>query len=784
MRYIHICILFIFCASTSTNAQTWRKDSKMAVQLAKQGRFAESAEKYESAWKLKNNKTEFIEKAGEYYALVRDYKRAAEAYRNIRDNKDYPSARYFFARALKQSGQYTEASQEFSEFANSYKGKDRVSVTEVVQNEIKGCEMAQQFLKNAGKTTIQLSRLSNLVNSSEADFAPIPFADDILYFSSTISGKAVIYRSQKSSGSWNKAILPTGIPTEKEKNVCNGSFSPDGKRFYFTECGGSNTDNLSATCKIYVIIKNDNSWSSPIKLRESINIPTANVSQPFSTQLGDKEILYYASDAEGGIGKMDIWQTTRNITAGDLDFSTPTNLGASVNTIGDDITPYFDTSENMLYFSSNAHLTTGGFDIFKTKMANNIWSKPENVGFPYNSNADDYYFVKNKNKTGGFLVSNRVYGKEKTVTTNEDIFEFSAPTKTLAIRGQILQKDNSSILKDTRITLYEVMNNTQKRLLQTKNNPEADYEFALLPNNKYRLEAEKKGFKTTFYEFSSAKTDSTINGITYNIYLEKQDKPSETSVSTYIEDKTSTKPNSNSSANSKPNSNSNTNASANTSTSTKLNSNSNSKPNSSVGTNTNSNANTSTKPNSSVGTNTNSKPNSSTSSSTATSIGENTKTSESTSTKPTDKTVEKPISPINTDKTSDKTDVLAAKGNDTNFGIGKGTSVGIMPLYETIGPNSEHLLTSAPKQKGTYYKIQILATKDFSADEPRYRSVRDLGRMDTEYIVGKGLSRVLLADFFVYEDAERLLPQVQQNREFKTAYIVKYQDGQRIGTGR
>ena len=725
MRYFFIYITLIFCILANANAQTWRKDSKMAAQLAKQGRFAESAEKYEAAWKEKNKKTEFIEKAGEYYALVRDYKRAAEAYRNIKDNSDFPLARYFFARALKQDGQYTEASQEFSEFVNSYKGKDKTSLTEVIQNEIKGCEMAQQFLKNAGKTPIQFARLSNLVNSSEADFAPIPFADDILYYSSTISGRAVIYRTQKSNGSWSKGVLPAGIPTMKEKNVCNGSFGADGKRFYFTECGGSNTDDLSATCKIYVIIKNDNTWSSPIKLRDNINVTNANVSQPFSTQLGDKEILYFSSDVSGGNGKMDIWQTTRNITAGDLDFSTPTNLGSGVNTVGDDITPYFDVSENTLYFSSNALLTTGGFDIFKTKMTNNAWSKPENAGFPYNSNADDYYFVKNKNKTGGFLVSNRVYGKEKTTTTNEDIFEFSSPTKTLSIRGQVLQKDNSAGLKDTRITLYEVMSNTQKRLLQTKNNVESDYEFALLPDKKYRLEAEKKDFKTTFYEFSSTKTDSTTNGISYIIYLENQEKSSTTTVSNYIEDskKTTAKPTETVKATDK-------------------------KPASQPVVIAPKPVTVATVP-------------------------------EKTNVKPSEKPVVKPN--VTDTKPSEKTDVLVSKGD---VGMGKGTSVGIMPLYETVGPNSEHLLTSAPKQKGTYYKIQILATKDFTADEPRYRVVRDLGRMDTEYIVGKGLSRVLLADFFVYEDVERLLPQIQQNKEFKTAYIVKYQDGQRVGTGK
>ena len=726
MRYLFIYITLIFSILTNANAQNWRKDSKLAAQYAKQGRFTEAAEKYESAWKEKNKKTEFIEKAGQYYALVRDYKRTAEAYRNIKNDKDFPLARYFFARALKQDGQYTEASSEFSEFVNTYKGKDRESLTEVVQNEIKGCEMAQQLLKNAGKTPIQFARLSNLVNSSEADFAPIPFADDILYYSSTVSGKAVIYRTQKSNGSWTKAILPSGIPTSKEKNVCNGSFSADGKRFYFTQCGGSGTEDLSATCNIYMIIKNSDSWSSPVKLKASINVPKANVTQPFATQLGEKEILYFASDAAGGSGKTDIWQATRNTISGDMEFSAPTNLGAAINTVGDDITPFFDISDNTLYFSSNAHLTTGGFDIFKTKYNNNAWTKPENVGFPYNSNADDYYFTKNKSKSGGFLVSNRIYGKEKTVTTNEDIFEFSSPNKTLAIRGQVLQKENSSALKDIRITLYEVMSNTQKRLLQSKPNSESDYEFALLPDKKYRLEAEKKGFKTTFYEFSTLKTDSTANGISYNIYLENQEKSSGTTVSSYIED--SKKPVLTTTTAAKPTA-----------------------------------QNTSTKP--------------ATASEKANPqqpvvVAKPTATPTKTDTKP---VVEKPI--VN----APKTDVLAAKGDA--MAVGKGSSQGL-PLYEIVGPNSEHLLTSAPKQKGIYYKIQILATKEFSIEEPRYRSVRDLGRMDTEYIIGKGLSRVLLADFFMYEDAERLLPQVQQNKEFKTAYIVKYQDGERIGTGK
>jgi hypothetical protein len=756
MRYFTFYILFIFCFLNQAEAQSWRKLSKMASQLAKNGQYAEAAEKYEAAWKEKNSKTEFIEKAGEYYALVRDYKRATEAYRNLKDNPKIPFAKYYFARSLKQDGQYTDASREFSEFITIYKGKDKESLTSVIENEIKGCELAQQMIKNGTKNTTQFSRISSLVNSSEAEFAPVPFADDILYFSSTISGKAVIYRSQKSNGSWNKAALANGIPVSNDKNICNGSFSSDGKRFYFTICGTDEENKLVAKCKIYVITKNQNSWSEPIKLNDNINASGANVSQPFVTQFGEKEVLYFSSDASGGSGNMDIWQSSRNALSDNLAFSSATNLGANVNTPGDDITPYYDAAESTLYFSSNAQISIGGHDIFKSKNNNNVWSKAENIGLPYNSNADDYYFTKNKSKNGGFLVSNRIYGKEKTVTTNEDIFEFSNPSKPLVINGKVLQKANSVPLKDVRVTLYEVMSNTQKRLLQTKMIGETDYEFALLLDKKYRLETEKKGFKNTFYEFGTSKNDSTSNGISYNIYVENQEKPSDVTVKPYIEDP------------SKPTTNTpkqNTDVVKNTKTNVPKSSGTKSNPTTTSSSNT---------PNS------NSAANSTTATPQQPTKNNNEKTVEKTIEKTPTKTTETAATnkPTPTDlpkNTTGSSDIFTAKG---------GTSVGNMPLYEMISATNERLLTSAPKQTGTYYKIQIVATRDFSYEDSKYRPIRDFGRMDTEYIIGKNVNRVLLADFFAYEDAEKLLPQVQQNREFKTAYIVKYENGIRIGNAK
>jgi cell division septation protein DedD len=107
------------------------------------------------------------------------------------------------------------------------------------------------------------------------------------------------------------------------------------------------------------------------------------------------------------------------------------------------------------------------------------------------------------------------------------------------------------------------------------------------------------------------------------------------------------------------------------------------------------------------------------------------------------------------------------------------TSVGTMPLYETTSKRNEALITSAPKHPGAYFKIQIVAMKRFDFEEKIYDPIRGMGRADMEYIVKKDMVRVLLADFFKREDAQKLLPEIRKNREFSGAFIVQYTDGVR-----
>ena len=86
----------------------------------------------------------------------------------------------------------------------------------------------------------------------------------------------------------------------------------------------------------------------------------------------------------GGFGDLDIWFVPMQGSA--------INLGNGINTTGKEVTPFYHSTERVLYFSSDFHPGLGGFDIFKSVWDEN-WGLVQNVGKPLNSNANDLYYV-------------------------------------------------------------------------------------------------------------------------------------------------------------------------------------------------------------------------------------------------------------------------------------------------------------------------------------------------------------------------------------------------------
>jgi hypothetical protein len=171
----------------------------------------------------------------------------------------------------------------------------------------------------------------------------------------------------------------------------------------------------SLRCEIYRSERmKEGGWAAAERLPNPINSNSYTTTQPNLEwqQSSGSEWLYFCSDRPGGQGNMDIWRVELK---NDLTECEPYNLGTPINSIDAEATPYFDDKTKRLYFSSRWHFGLGGFDIFYSEyQAEGTWTEPINLGIPFNSAANDLYYVVNKDDTSGYIASNRAGSRSLT----------------------------------------------------------------------------------------------------------------------------------------------------------------------------------------------------------------------------------------------------------------------------------------------------------------------------------------------------------------------------------
>ena len=683
-----VLLVFSLCIFSTLQAQSnmsWKKHIKLAEEMMAAGKYANAAANYEAAWNQKPKKTEYIFNAAEAYYRVKDYLNAANAYSNIKDMNDiYPLIGLKYARCLKQSERYDQAIEAFRAFGDSYTGQSKTVLMDILQTEVQGCELGKRFL-NGGNSDATVTLLGKKINSSYEEFSPFLYSNDILFFSSTIGDKAKIYRTQRSGRDWSRPTVPDNFPVIANDHFCNGVMSPDGERFYFNICDGKTPWGImQSRCEIFVIRKSADSWSEPQRLQEYINMEGITNLQPQVVHQSGNEYIFFASNREGGQGGMDIWYISRELSNDDMEFTFPINLGPSVNTLGDEISPFYDKSTKSLYFSSNGQVTIGGFDVYKaienrsTDGSKTSWALPENLGVPYNSSADDYGYILDKNNNSGLMVSNRKYGNIKTSTNNDDIFEFFAAGEmagaNYSLQGKVYSKKTGQQLRNIRVALFELSENGTENLISNKNFKNGTYSFDIQASRLYKVEIQAYEYMASSYQFAS----DDLTNYTYGkpVYLSKKPQKVANPMEEEVVEAAPPKP----------------------------------------------------------------------------------RTRTSPSTKP---------KPVNLPPT----ETAAKEARNTSEPY---TSRGKSPK------DNYEIISSAPRHSGRYYKIQLIAVKTFDENQSRYAKVREMGRLDTEFIVAKKLTRVLLADYGSLEEAREALEEVHDSG-FGSAYIIQYEDGERYG---
>lgn len=411
-----------------------------------------------SGIKLHYNFAEASRLAFDLDIALRLYKRVVA----LDNAKKYPLSYYWIAQILKNKAEYKDAKMWFTKFsklkAQDYKRKrfnfDYYHKKSKI--EIEACDLARILIKNPSYQNPE--HLEAIINSKMSEFAAFE-KDSTLYFS-TIKplvkkegnelDLSKIYKSEIKKSKWTKLkVLDTLINSPSFHNA-NTTFSADGKLVIVSRCKEKNASEYS--CELFLSNLVNKKWQNAVKMEDPINLPNANTTQANLSEIEGKTVLFFASDRPGGEGGLDIWYSFRN---GDGSFSKPINAGKQINTVDDEISPWFVSSKNTLFFSSTYHKGLGAFDIFKSVFKNNEFGEVQNAGYPLNSGYNDIYYSQNTEGTRIYLSSNRLgsYFENKLNCCN-DIYRFhiNAETPLPVIDSNLIVKEQIKLLVP--LTLY------------------------------------------------------------------------------------------------------------------------------------------------------------------------------------------------------------------------------------------------------------------------------------------------------------------------------------------
>ncbi|MCS7086364.1 MAG: OmpA family protein, partial [Bacteroidia bacterium] len=169
------------------------------------------------------------------------------------------------------------------------------------------------------------------------------------------------------------------------------------------------------------------------------------------------------------------------------------NLGPEINTPFDEDAPFFHVDERTLFFSSNGHSTIGGFDVFKSLLLDDGgWSKPENLGYPVNTPADEIYFIMTADGSTAYLTSTRQGGKGL-----KDIYKLEFSKADVVVqkpiplfKGKIVDDETGETITETFVT---VIDNLSKDTLLSKTTP-GNFILPLLHDKSYNISIAAKDY--------------------------------------------------------------------------------------------------------------------------------------------------------------------------------------------------------------------------------------------------------------------------------------------------
>lgn len=400
---------------------------------------------------------------------------------------DYkPEVKYFLGAILLENGKRKKAIALFEDFLDD-PGRDYGYDIEVTAA-LKEARLKEKLLDNP--LTFEPKPVRSISGTEDEYLATISPDQETMYFTrrskkvnrrdgpaATVRMVEEFSKAERTADGKFTSGEPLPSPFNESYNEGGPSVTADNTELYFTVCedlkGYTNCDIFYSERDAYGY------WSTPRSVGDHINRRDSWESQASVSANGDA--LYFTSNRKGGEGELDIYRSLRQK---DGSWSAPKNLGKTVNTKGNEKTPFIHSDSKTLYFTSDGLAGLGGFDIFYAKATgDSTWQSPQNIGYPINTAEDDLGLFVSLDGRTAYFATNKLNTVNGWDIYSFELPEMARPEEVTLITGKLLDENEQPVtdatleiknLKTQKVTKINVDKETGNYARVVQAQPEED----------------------------------------------------------------------------------------------------------------------------------------------------------------------------------------------------------------------------------------------------------------------------------------------------------------------
>ena len=468
---------------------------KKADVLFRNFSYADASKAYEEILQnIKDPSAQTLKNAADSYYFISDSRNALKWYKKLYEVQGNNLTDIYYLRyiqSMKAVMDYDDADKITKEYLD--KKGDKAEINRYVAQ--------KKYMDSVAKAK-PLYTIKNLdINTSKSDFGATFFKDNVVFTSARDTTKFseklytwnnqpflnlyIAERNPADGSLFNETVFLPNVMTKYHE--ATASFDSQGQTIYYSTNIVKKNKLVIDDAKVnnFQIVKGsivNNKLENPQKV--FFDSDDYSVGHPSLSE--DGQLLFFASDMPGGQGETDLYMVK---IAGDGTMSSPQNLGPNINTIGNEVFPFYQNG--VLYFSSDGHYGWGDLDVYESKLLpDGTFSTPRNLGAPINSNKDDFSFIIDKTDVYGYFSSNRAGGKG-----DDDIYSFvkGKPVCNQSISGMAIDHKTKKPLTDVTIMAY---NSFSEILGETKTNFDGKYAIEVPCNKTVKMIAAKPNYSS------------------------------------------------------------------------------------------------------------------------------------------------------------------------------------------------------------------------------------------------------------------------------------------------